>query len=288
MSAQCLVCSTNSEKPFTNKNGHDVFRCQTCGFMYVWPVPVSTDEVYSQEYFQGARQGFGYVNYQEDKAGMRSTFERFLAKINEMVPQKGLLLDVGAATGFFMGIAKDNGWNASGVEISGWASQKGREAGHDIITGLISDTDFGIGTFDAVTFLDVFEHVPNPRAELKIVKNILKTSGVLAMNLPDGGSVFARFMGSRWHSFVPPEHLNYFNPIAIRRVLEEEGFDVLLIDKIGKYFTFQYIFQTLYRWQKLNLWGWLASKAKNSFWGRWYIPLNLRDNMFVLARKRSF
>jgi SAM-dependent methyltransferase len=287
MNAPCHVCLTIAESPFTCKNGHDVYKCRACGFMYVWPTPVSTDAVYSEEYFQGAHSGFGYVNYQEDKAGMRSTFERFLEKVNAAAPHKGLLLDVGAATGFFMSIAKEDGWQVKGVEISEWASQTGRDSGLDVVTGLIQDAHFRPETFDAVTFWDVFEHVPNPRAELGTVKSILKPSGILAMNMPDGGSWFARLMGSHWHSFVPPEHLNYFNPRSLRMVLESEGFDVLQISKIGKRFTLQYIFQTLARWQKLGIWRWCAARAKHTFWGRWYIPLNLRDNVFVIARKRS-
>lgn len=286
MNPQCTVCLKNQTSLYTRKNGHDVFKCRTCGFIFVWPTPVSTDNVYSQEYFQGAHSGFGYVNYQEDKAGMRSTFERFLEKLNQAAGhKKGALLDVGAATGFFMEMARQDGWSVKGVELSGWASQTGRDQGLDIFTGLIKDAGFEKDSFDAVTFWDVFEHVPSPRVELQTVRGILKLSGILAMNMPDVGSLFARLMGSRWHSFVPPEHLNYFNSQSLRSLLEQEGFEVLAVDKVGKRFTLQYIFQTLARWQKLTLWKWLAGKAKSASWGRWYVSINLRDNIFVIARK---
>ncbi|MBP9822441.1 MAG: class I SAM-dependent methyltransferase [Candidatus Pacebacteria bacterium] len=218
---------------------------------------------------------------------MRSTFKSFLNKVNHFYPKKGLLLDVGAATGFFMGMAKEDGWQVKGVEISSWAAQAGRDSGLDVVTGLIEDGNFKAEEFDAVTFWDVFEHVPNPRVELKNVSKIMKPSGVLAMNMPDGGSLYARLMGSRWHSFVPPEHLNYFNPKSLRMMLESEGFEVLTIGKIGKRFTIQYIFQMLARWQGLAIWRWFAARAKNYSWGRWYIPINLRDNVFVVARKKS-
>ena len=85
---------------------------------------------------------------------------------------------------------------------------------------------------------------------------------------------------------MPPEHLFYFNRKNFRALLEENGFEVLSILTIGKRFTLQYIFKTLYVWQKLSLWKFLSDVCGGARLRRIALPINLRDNMFVIAHKK--
>ena len=77
----------------------------TINFLFVYPLPQSID-VYDEAYFLGAERGFGYVDYDVDKEPMVPTFLKYLELIKKSGHKKGKILDVGAATGFFLKIAK--------------------------------------------------------------------------------------------------------------------------------------------------------------------------------------
>lgn len=251
--------------------------------MFVDPLPSSTSDVYDASYFSGAEGGYGYVNYEEDKEPMIPVFQKYLARIERAAGKKGTLLDVGAATGFFVRLAHQEGFSAQGIEISEHAAALGRKNGLHVETGTLSNVT---GVFDVITMLDVIEHVPDPRAEINRAYALLNSGGILILNTPDAGSLFARVLGKRWHLIVPPEHLYYFNRRNLSRLLEEEGFEVEQVTTIGKSFTLKYIFKTLYKWTKLRLFDVYARWFGYGALSRLAIPLNLHDNMFILARRK--
>ena len=60
-----------------------------------------------QDCFKGAQDsGFGYVDYDLDKLPMVPTFECYLDRLERAGAKKGAMLDIGAATGFFLDIAR--------------------------------------------------------------------------------------------------------------------------------------------------------------------------------------
>lgn len=279
---RCIICDSVADI-FSEKSGYTLYTCRTCALTFVYSVPHAAS-VYGEDYFSGASGGFGYVDYDADKEPMVQTFEEYLRRI-ALVTKGKRILDVGTATGFFLQIAKRFGFNVHGVELSPYAAQRAIEKGIPMTIGTLSKVPTSL-KFDVITMLDVIEHVYNPALELVYANALLEKDGVLVINTPDIGSLFARLMGARWHLIVPPEHLFYFNRSNMRRLLEQKGFEVLSMSTIGKQFTLQYIFQTLHRWQGLSLWHFLADFCERRTWlKRLALPINLGDNMFVMARK---
>jgi len=282
---KCLVCSSITIKFFVRKNNCDIFECGSCGLLFVYPTTVDAAMVYSEDYFGGAKGGFGYVDYDADKEPMILTFMRYLRLIRSYVPAGKKLLDVGAASGFFIDLAQKDGWQVKGVEVSEHAAALGRKKGLDVVTGTLQSLPKEV-SFDAITMLDLIEHVENPHQELAAAHALLSEGGILVINTPDAGSNVARIFGKRWHLIVPPEHLYYFNRRNIVTLLEKAGFDTLLLTTIGKQFTLQYIFKMLYKWQGLSLWKRLSFLFRRGALSRISISLNTRDNMFIIARKK--
>lgn len=280
----CPCCNEKSGNFFCRKNDCDLYKCSECNLIFVWPVK-NGSEVYTQDYFSGAKDGFGYADYEKDKLASKDTFELYLDEIEKIVPSKGLLLDVGTATGFFLQLAQKRGWQAKGVELSAFASAKAMDKGLDVTTGIISEFTDQVGIFDVVTYLDVFEHLVDPRQELKLVCNLLKDDGLIIINTPNSNSLLSRLAGRFWHLLTPPEHLVIFNGDNIKKILEENGFKVLISKNIGKKFTLQYIFQTLANRYNFFVFSRLNFIFKNSWIGNMSLPINLRDNMFVIAQK---
>lgn len=279
----CVLCRAHTTI-FGKKNGYTLYVCSVCALVFVDPIPQAID-VYGEDYFAGASAGFGYVDYDKDKEPMVPTFEKYLARIAALA-QGNTLLDVGAATGFFLHLAREHGFDVYGVEISPFAAARAREKGIRMITGTLADLPES-PRFNVITMLDVIEHVKEPREELLRVCSLLEKDGVVIINTPDIGSVYARLMGRRWHLIVPPEHLYYFNRKNIQTLLQECGFEVVSISTVGKRFTLQYIFKMLYMWQGLRIWKYVSNLCEHTWLNRVALPINLRDNMFVIARKKS-
>src|SRR3989344_2020238 len=114
----CPVCGAWSHDVFARKSGYALYSCRACGLTFVHPIPDSAG-VYGEDYFSGARGGFGYVDYDADKEPMAPVFEKYLRRIARYGTGRRIL-DVGAATGFFLDIARRAGFDAYGVELSAY------------------------------------------------------------------------------------------------------------------------------------------------------------------------
>jgi SAM-dependent methyltransferase len=242
--------------------------------------------IYTEDYFFGGNTHGGYVDYDTEKAVMRPTLARYLDLVEQHIA-KGVLLDVGAATGYFLLMAKERGWETLGVEMSDAAAERGRTQGLRMYTGTLDQAPIADATCDAVTMIDVLEHTIAPKELVNRVHRILRPGGVLLVNTPDAGSVFARILGKYWHLLCPPEHLVYFNRKNIITLLREEGFEVLSVGTIGKRFTIQYILNTVSRWLSIPLILKIAQRVDGTRFGTFSLSLNLFDNMFVLAQKKD-
>ena len=278
----CPLCDSRSVSYFREKNGFKLYKCNSCKLLFLYPLPKSI-EVYDKSYFSGAEKGFGYVDYEVDKEPMRPVFLRYLDILSNIGKSNGKLLDIGAATGFFIQLAKARGFDVTGVELSDFAAEIGRKKGLNIITGDLLVQSFPEKHFDVITMFDVLEHVPRPKELIKEVSRILKDGGLVVINTPDAESLWAKALGPRWQLIMPPEHINYFSPKNLGNYLTKNGFEIKVSSKIGKSFTVQYILKMLYKWQGYRVF--LTGPTLNKFLSQISLPINLRDNFFMVVKK---
>lgn len=87
---------------------------------------------------------------------------------------------------------------------------------------------------DAVTMLDVIEHLPRPLGALAKARSLTKPGGVFVLSTMDSDSLVSRLVGKRLEDFRRTrEHLFFFNRATIRRALQRAGFQILRIDSFG-------------------------------------------------------
>lgn len=283
----CEICKSNNARFYLKKNGCFLYKCARCGLVFVSPLPKDDFAIYDKKYFQGTDKQFGYVDYDKDKKPMKNFFLKHLKIIaGNFETVHGIkLLDVGAATGFFVKLAADYGFDAEGLEISGWAVEQGKRKGLKIQQGTIHTAQFSDSSFDAITLFDVLEHIGAPHAFLEKTFSLLKKDGVLIINTPDAKSAWSRVLGKRWQALIPPEHLFLYNKNNIKELLNKHNFRVLKIKTIGKNFTPSYIFHILHNSFKFFLFQKLSLFFSKDFFNKISVPLNTRDNMFVIAKK---
>lgn len=199
----------------------DIVRCVRCGLLMT--NPRDDDATIGRVY-----HGLCDVTYDEEDESRRRTARAFLDLVEAHHRLRGRLLDVGCATGRFVTVAQESGWIATGLEASHWAIERARQRcpKATFVEGLLECVELPPGSFDVVTMWDVLEHVRSPAETLARIRRWLAPGGRLLLNLPNAGSLTARTMGRRWVLLLR-EHLWYFDPPTVGRLLRQCGFELV-------------------------------------------------------------
>jgi SAM-dependent methyltransferase len=273
----CLVCQE------TRLDTHMdlLLRCPHCGFVTArQELPIDARQLYEGDYFTGDE----YLDYRADEPFLRRNFQRRLEHVLKY-KSGGRLLEIGAAYGFFMDLARKH-FKVLGYEVNPQAVAHGRSAfGLDIRSDdFLAATPAQIGgTFDVTVMWDVIEHLERPDLFLERIARFSKPGAVLCLTTGDIGSRVARWRGGAWRLIHPPSHLHYFDRKTIKQFLAKYGFEVVDIRSVG--FT-RGVLQTLYSILALHhgmqkVYGW-CTKIIPAKWG---FALNLGDIMMVTAKK---
>jgi 2-polyprenyl-3-methyl-5-hydroxy-6-metoxy-1,4-benzoquinol methylase len=264
-------------------------RCRTCGLVSVseMPPPEALRDVYGEAYFRNARSDeVGYDDYEADRDCIVRTANRRLDVIEWHTSHRGRLLDVGCALGFFVEAAVRRGWHAEGLDISEHATSYARDVlGVEARTGTLHEAGYAPASFDVITAWDVIEHVPDPVAELRFMRTLLKDGGLLVLSTPDIGSLVARVTGSRWMGFkLAEEHLVYFDRNTLTLALAQGGFEVERVKPIGKDVSLEFFTRRLRLYAGPAAWA-LEKLVWAVRLGRASVYVNPRDILMVIARK---
>src|SRR3989338_1609511 len=284
----CPICANNAFKDYFQKEGYSFLQCRQCQFIFVNLASFNAADYYNNPFYLHDNEGRGYVNYEEDKAPMLPIYVNLFKRV-KFYNAGRRLLDLGTASGYFLEVAHNNGYAAEGLDLNLSAVQEGRKKGRIIKQGDLLESGYSEESFDIITAFDIFEHLPYDvlKENIFMIKKILSKNGVLAIITVNTASWWARIFGKRWHTWLPPEHVSYFNNKNIKLFLENNGFKVLEIKTVHKLFSLQYIFNFLYRWQRVFIWRYLTLfLEKNPWLGRIALKLYLGDNMLILARKK--
>jgi len=137
----------------------------------------------------------------------------------------GRVLDVGAGYGFFLQALEKAGYQPHGIETSPLAVEqaRGRSRAEVFEQGAEEPFPFTDGYFDAVTLLDVIEHLPRYPAALASCHRCLRPGGKLFVITLNAHSLARPLLGRRWAWYQDPTHVHLFNARRLRRGLNEAG-----------------------------------------------------------------
>ena len=236
------------------------------------------NEYYTVDYFSG-RCADGYADYQGAENVLRREFARSVQFVREQKAD-GRLLDVGCAYGFFLEEAKPF-YEVAGIELAEGAARSCRERGLRVVTGIADEVAFAqLGTMDVIVLLDVIEHLPDPRATLTLCAHYLNPDGIVVITTGDFDSIYARLAGRHWRLMTPPQHLWFFTPESLRRMLRAVGLQMELCDHPGKLVPLSLLVFQMRRMMHLRSSRHTAASSMG-------IPVNLFDAMRCVFRKRS-
>ena len=230
MNHTCPICQSHQATPFYSKYGYTIVECAACDMRYVSPMPTLeelTAHYQNAAYFEGESEQ-GYLNYVDMKKALLPHFRRRLQHIEAQLPQRGKILDVGCAAGYFLEAARQRGWQISGLELSQEMAHNAEQLLHvPIYTALdaVPDRDF-----DAITLWEVIEHLPDPIDTLRQLRDRLRPGGQLMLSTPNNGHWQAFRSKEQWIGYRPPSHLQYFMRETLADALRRVGFERIAIN----------------------------------------------------------
>ena len=197
----CPACHRLKSTRIGTKNGFQMFRCK-CGSIFTGNLPEAGD-------------GEDYDSYYSESNLSTPMFIRSRLKeiIGSFQPfyKTGALLDIGFGAGDLLCVARDNGWNPCGVEVSLTACKHGENLGLDVRHGDLRAVGYPDNYFDVVTASEIIEHCDEPETLLEEVHRILRPGGLFWATTPAAGGLSYRIMGLNWTILSPPEHLQIFS-----------------------------------------------------------------------------
>ena len=221
----CVVCG--GEQFDIPVHGDALFSCRSCGLV-----------------FRPGRDGAGldhafyeeqhFVSIEPDWIdGRRRVFAHEIRRLASF-RQTGRLLDVGAGHGFFLSACQDDGWQATGIEISRQAAAYARDNfALEIIETPIETAPLPEDAFDVVTFWNVLDQVPDPRAAVLAAVRALRPGGLLIVRSPNASfHLRIRQLARSLAGVMPPArklnrltvfHLYSFAPAVLQRLLTDAG-----------------------------------------------------------------
>jgi len=224
----CPCCGSGRWRPFLPCDGFGFVKCRECGVVYQNPRPVFDD--------LRRRYGADYFSYElENEKNFFGLMKLGLADVRFADRTSGFggpgkpprtFLDIGCATGMLIESMKGAGWEVRGVDLCRESAEYGRQhRGVDIFAGTLEEARIPDGTFGAVHFSHLIEHVPDPRSFLREVRRVLAPGGYAAITTPNVDGFQARLFGKAWRSAIA-DHLVLFSKRTLARLATEEGFGI--------------------------------------------------------------
>lgn len=144
--------------------------------------------------------------------------------------------------GYFLEYVRGKGYHVNGIEYSAMGTKVCRERfGLDVQQSSFEEFPLQPGQFDVIFMGDVLEHLIDPRAMLEKARQMLKPSGIVAVEVP---SMFNSIVGrlailgyrilrTRKKMPMPPYHVNEFTPKTLRTMFTQAGFrDSTILQRI--------------------------------------------------------
>lgn len=205
-----------NETVFKEYEGLVIAQCEECGMLKTLSTKSINPEISNVEL------------YEERKDDFTQYFEKLAYQIKKY-KDKGTLLDVGAASGITLEVMKDAGFKVFGIEPNKKAfNLLKRKFGRDIYNGYLKDyLKINKQKFNVVIYNHVFEHLEDPVAELRFIKQILRKDGLLVIGIPIRDNVVFYLRQKYWESLLPNQHIWHFAQKDIARLLANQGFKIV-------------------------------------------------------------
>lgn len=221
----CPVCG-GEPRAASPISGHPILRCRACSLVYARnrEVPAGLYETaYTAEGDYGAKLTFAR-ELREGTASFDWSHEWVLDQVRPFGNRRAL--DLGCGVGAALHLASKAGWTPHGQDISENALRVAREVFGCVTFSESIDQLAARGEkFELVTAFHLIEHLPQPLAYLKTVRQLMAEGGYFGVVVPNYNSYAMRC--TQCPEWLPPFHLNFFTLRSLQSTLARAGFRII-------------------------------------------------------------
>lgn len=262
-----LVTSPFTGSPTTEivgtRDGRQIYRCPDTGALFFDRETI--EQEHYQDYYPYLR-GFNSKRFDWELRIRRAKYTRQLRQMERFAPGRKLL-DIGAGPGYLCRVAEEQGWNATGVEISKEAAAHARR-------------EFGVtyrrldeipeGSVDAITCHHVLEHIADPIVFLQTLRSKLRPRGLVVLHVPHQQPLshkirdrLRKLRGSKGDmhcTLYGNIHLSGFTARSLSELMNRAGFETRLSQTAGMWSMYYDPF-LLRNYVRSRQWGVIFKKA---------------------------
>jgi 2-polyprenyl-3-methyl-5-hydroxy-6-metoxy-1,4-benzoquinol methylase len=140
----------------------------------------------------------------------------------------------GVSSGYFARVLVESGRRVDGHELDPAAAEEARSVCDRVHVGDLQtfDTDLLERTYDLLLFGDTLEHLPDPPAVLRRLRNHLRPGGHLVVSVPNiaNWTIRLQLLAGRFRyterGILDRTHLRFYTVRTLRKMLEEAGYRV--------------------------------------------------------------
>ena len=205
---------------------YKILECTDCHLISVSPLPTPEENL----------QIYKDYNTKKGRIAVETTRRK------EIYPQKTKelkkysrgrrLLDIGAGLGTFVHMAKESGFEATGIEMSREQVLKAKELyGLDLINIDVFENYDKLGKFDVIHMYHVMEHLKSPAMMFSILKELLNDDGILLIEVPFQlkkiQAPLYRLMRKEKPGIWNNDHLYFFSPNTLKNYINKNDFHII-------------------------------------------------------------
>ncbi len=233
----CSVCGSEQYTILYKVKGFDIVQCKKCDFVFVNPRIKNGDlyKLYTDNYFTSQNEGYGYKDYELTSHLRIKTFQKWIDKISPYLgTTKGSVLDIGSASGYFLELMKEKGWDVEAIELDKQMIATLKAKHIKVFEHPFEEFSSG-KKYQLITMFDVLEHIPDLKTAFEKFQELLDEDGVVALITPDFSSTQRKLFGKRWFQYKPQEHIQYFSPATLAKAIEPYGLVLVHSSPSGQY-----------------------------------------------------
>lgn len=214
----CPICNSPSARSLFVHQGFDIRRCSVCD--HLWAAGGAPAD------YANHASLFDY--FKNDEAHRRALMRKNLRQLKPWLAPGGRVLDFGCASGLFVLEARAQGYDAVGIDVASWVAEAAEHWNLPLHVGPIETAPYAAASFDAVVSIVSHEHLADPVGMTAHLARLLTPGGILAVvSVPHSRGIAWLLHREKWWDLEPPYHLQFFSRRSLRRLLEDNGLQVV-------------------------------------------------------------